>query len=185
MAVIMQNTKQHYGWITITLHWLIASVIIGLFALGYWMVDLGYYDPWYTQGPDIHRSLGVVLFGLMIVMFVAQIIQTRPKSLDNHSKFEKVAGGVTHKLLYLLVVMVLFSGYLISTADGRAIEVFKLITVSSLGTLFNNQVDIAGFVHQYLSYTMMVLVVIHALAALKHHFIDKDKTLTRMLGYKK
>jgi cytochrome b561 len=76
MAVIMQNTKQHYGWITITLHWLIASVIIGLFALGYWMVDLGYYDPWYTQGPDIHRSLGVVLFGLMIVMFVAQIIQT-------------------------------------------------------------------------------------------------------------
>lgn len=185
MAVIMQNTKQHYGWITITLHWLIASVIIGLFALGYWMVDLGYYDPWYTQGPDIHRSLGVVLFGLMIVMFVAQIIQAKPQSLQSHTKFEKLAGPLAHKLLYLLVIVVMLSGYLISTADGRAIEVFQLLTIPSVWKLLSNQVDIAGFIHQYLSYTMMVLALIHALAALKHHFIDKDKTLTRMLGYKK
>ena len=181
----MQNTKKYYGWITVILHWLIAMFIIGLFTLGYWMVDLGYYHSWYTQGPDIHRSIGIILFALMIVMFIAQIIQTKPRSLESHSKFEQVAGALTHKLLYLLASVVLLSGYLISTADGRAIEVFQLLTIPSAGALLNNQVDIAGFIHQYISYTMMVLVVIHALAALKHHFIDKDKTLTRMLGYKK
>jgi len=180
----MQNTEKYYGAITITFHWLIALSIIGLFTLGYWMVDLGYYHPWYTQGPDIHRSIGIVLLVLMILMFIAQIIQTKPKSLESHSQFEKVTGTLTHKLLYLLVVMILLSGYLISTADGRAIEVFQFLTIPSAAELLNNQVDIAGFIHQYFSYTLMLLVAIHTLAALKHHFIDKDITLTRMLGYK-
>ena len=181
----MKNTQKSYGWITITLHWLIALSIIGLFTLGYWMVDLGYYHAWYTQGPDIHRSIGVILFILMIVMFIAQIIQTKPQSLQSHTKFERFAGPLAHKLLYLLVVVVLLSGYLISSADGRVIEVFQWVALPSAGALFSNQVDIAGFIHQYVSYIMMVLVVIHGLAALKHHFVDKDKTLTRMLGYRK
>ncbi len=181
----MNNTDNHYGWLTIILHWLVAAIIIGLFALGYWMVELGYYDPWYKQGPDIHRSIGIILFALMIFRLFWRIIQIKPKPLDNHSKLERVAGSLTHKLLYLLVFVIMTSGYLISTADGRAIEVFQLISVPSIGELFDNQEDIAGVIHQYLAYTMIALVLMHALAALKHHFIDKDKTLTRMLGYRK
>ncbi len=51
----------------ILLHWLVAATIIGLFALGFWMVDLSYYDPWYRQGPDIHRSVGILLFMAMVL----------------------------------------------------------------------------------------------------------------------
>jgi len=178
----MTNTQNHYGWITITLHWLVAALIFGLFGLGYWMVELGYYDPWYKQGPDLHRSIGIILFALMVFRLMWKIIQTKPEPLSNHSKTEQLAGSLTHKLLYILVFVIMFSGYLISTADGRAIEVFQLITVPSLGELFANQEDTAGFIHQYVAYGVMALVVVHALAALKHHFIDKDKTLTRMLG---
>ena len=180
----MQNTEQYYGAIAISLHWLIAMLIIGLFILGYWMVDLGYYHPWYNTGPDIHRAIGIVLCALMLIMFISQIIQRKPKSIPSHSQFEQVAGALAHKLLYLVVVVVLLSGYLISTADGRSINVFELITVPSSGQWFTEQADIAGFIHQYLAYTLLALVAIHAGAALKHHFIDKDKTLSRMLGNK-
>jgi len=76
----------------------------------------------------------------------------------------------------------MISGYLISTADGRAIEVFNLISLPSLGELFTDQEDLSGIVHKYLAYALMVTVILHALAALKHHFIDRDNTLLRMLG---
>ena len=178
----MKNTKQHYGWVTITIHWLVAVIIIGLFSLGFWMVELGYYHPWYKQGPDLHRSIGIVLFALMVFRLILKIIQTKPVLISSHSKLEHLAGSLTHKLLYILVFVIMFSGYLISTADGRAIEVFQLITVPSLGELFSNQEDIAGLIHQYVAYSLMAIVIVHALAALKHHFIDKDNTLTRMLG---
>jgi len=178
----MKNTDNHYGWVTITLHWLVAIIIIGLFALGYWMVELGYYDPWYKQGPDIHRSIGIILFALMLFRVTWKIIETKTKSLESHSRIEQVAGSLTHKLLYLLVFVIMFSGYLISTADGRAIEVFQWFSIPSMGELFTNQEDIAGLIHQYIAYAMIALVALHAIAALKHHFIDKDNTLTRMLG---
>jgi cytochrome b561 len=181
----MKNTENHYGIITILLHWLVAAIIIGLFGLGYWMVGLGYYDPWYKQGPDLHKSIGATLFLLMIGRVLWRKLQVQPKGLDSHTKFEKTAGAVVHQFLYLVIFIIMISGYLISTADGRAIEVFQFIQVPSLGELFSNQEDIAGAVHKYLAYSLIFVVVLHAAAALKHHFIDKDNTLMRMLGQRK
>ena len=63
----IRNDRTRYGWLSIGLHWLVAATVIGLFALGLWMVDLGYYDPWYRTGPDIHRSIGILLFAVMLV----------------------------------------------------------------------------------------------------------------------
>jgi len=61
---------------------------------------------------------------------------------------------------------------------------FNWFSVPALGELFENQADIAGEVHYYLSLSLIALVFIHAIAALKHHFINKDNTLTKMLGVK-
>lgn len=180
----MKNTTSNYGWLTITLHWLVAIVIIGLFALGFWMVDLGYYDPWYKKGANLHKSIGVLLFALMIFRVIWRCIQMTPKPLSEHSDFEVKTAHLVHRLLYLLVFAIMVSGYLISTADGRGIDVFALFSLPSLGELFNNQADIAGAIHKYLAYGLITLVVLHALAALKHHFINKDKTLVRMLNSK-
>ena len=180
----MRNTATHYGWLTIILHWSVAVIIIGLFGLGVWMVDLGYYDPWYKQGPNLHKSIGAILFCLMLFRFVWRKQQQQPNALDTHSSIEKKLSSLVHNLLYLLSFVIMISGYLISTADGRGIEVFQIISLPSLGELFANQEDIAGEIHKYAAYLLITAVVFHMLAAVKHHFIDKDNTLKRMLGHR-
>jgi cytochrome b561 len=87
-----------------------------------------------------------------------------------------------HSVLYLGLFLVMMSGYLISTADGRAISVFGLFDVPALITSIPNQADSAGLVHEYAAWALVIFAVVHALAALKHHFIDRDATLKRMLG---
>ena len=75
----------------------------------------------------------------------------------------------------------MISGYLISTADGRPISFFGWFEVPALITGINNQEDIAGDVHFYMAWTLVILASLHGLAAIKHHLIDKDSTLTRMI----
>ena len=74
------------------------------------------------------------------------------------------------------------SGYLISTADDRAIEVFGWFEIPATLTSIENQEDIAGEFHFYLALTLISLASAHALAAIKHHLIDKDNTLRRMMS---
>jgi cytochrome b561 len=185
IQINIKNTTKHYGWVSIFLHWFVALTVIGLFALGYWMVDLDYYNPWNKQGPDLHKSIGMLLFFVMIFRLIWRSAQIKPKALKTHSDTEKKLGHFMHVFLYTALFILMICGYLISTADGRAIEVFQLISIMSFGELFTNQEDLAGAVHKYLAYLLMCSVVLHALAALKHHFIDKDNTLTRMLGYQR
>jgi cytochrome b561 len=83
-------------------------------------------------------------------------------------------------LLYLLLFFIVVTGYLISTADNRGIEVFNWFVVPGFGEFFDHQADRAGLVHEWLAYSLIGLVLLHALGALKHHFIDKDATLKRM-----
>lgn len=179
---MLTNTEKQYGWLTITIHWLVAIAFFALFAVGFWMVDLGYYDDWYRKAPELHKSAGVILLFVMLIRVALKWFQVNPKTLPGITKVQEKAAHIAHFILYLLVFVILISGYLISTADGRGIEVFGLFELPSIGLLFDNQEDIAGTVHKYVAYAGMGLVVLHALAALKHHFIDKDQTLLRMLG---
>ena len=174
-----RNTEHHYGLISISLHWLVALTVIGLFALGLWMVELGYYDPWYRRAPDLHKSIGILLFLTMLLRLVWRT--SNPQPLSEGTPLEKKLAHKVHGLLYILLFSLMISGYLISTADGRAIDVFNLFSVPAIISGLENQEDIAGLVHQILGYSLIALVVLHALAALKHHFIDRDQTLKRML----
>jgi len=178
----LNNTNTSYGYISILFHWLSALSIFGLFALGYYMVDLTYYHQWYKTAPALHKSIGLVFFIVMIARVIWRYLQVSPKQLDSHSMLERKAGKMIHSLLYLLIFIIMLTGYLISTADGRAIEVFELITIPAFGAIIENQEDVAGLAHKWLAYFLITLSVLHALAALKHHFIDKDNTLNRMIG---
>lgn len=178
----MNNTSSSYGYVSIFFHWLSAVTIFGLFGLGFYMVDLTYYDSWYKTAPDVHKSIGLILFAFMVLRVIWRIKQIKPNHLASHSPLERKAGKVIHKVLYLLIFIIMLAGYLISTADGRGIEIFEVITIPAFGSIIENQEDIAGLVHQWLAYLLMLLVALHALAALKHHFIDKDNTLNRMIG---
>ena len=179
---MLANTEKQYGLLTITIHWLVAIAFFALFAVGFWMVDLGYYDDWYRKAPELHKSVGVILLLVMLMRVALKWFQVSPKPLAGTSEVQEKAAHIAHFILYLLVFVILVSGYLISTADGRGIDVFELFELPSIGLLFDNQEDIAGAIHKYVAYAGMGLVILHALAALKHHFIDKDQTLLRMLG---
>ena len=146
------------------------------------MVDLTYYLSWYKTAPALHKSVGVVLFTLMLARLIWCYKQITPEYLASHSTLERKAGKLTHSALYLLTFMAMITGYLISTADGRGIEVFGLLLIPSFGAFIENQEDLAGLVHKWLAYALIALALLHALAALKHHFIDKDNTLNRMIG---
>lgn len=177
-----RNNQRSYGLVAVTLHWSTALAVLGLFALGVWMVELGYYDAWYRRAPDVHRSVGVLLFGVVAFRLVWRLLNPAPRHDPRVSGLEQRLAGIAHRLLYLLLFSVILSGYMISTADGRAVEVFGLFGVPATISGLENQEDIAGDVHRILSYALVGMAGVHALAALKHHFIDGDRTLDRMLG---
>ena len=178
---MLKNNKQQFGLVSIVVHWLSAVVILALFAVGYWMVDLNYYSEWYRTAPHYHKSVGLLLLLLTLFRISWKFISPNPEVLAEH-KTEKLAAHAGHYLLYIILLIILISGYLISTADGRGIDLFNWFVFPSLGELFANQEDVSGDVHKYSAYALMAVVVLHVLAALKHHFINKDKTLTRMFN---
>ena len=180
--MLIKNNQQHYGLIAIVLHWLIAIVTFGLFGLGLWMVELGYYDTWYKQAPTLHEGIGVLLFIFLLIRIVWRQINTIPEPLSNHKSWEIKGSYWAKHLLTAVLLMISISGYLIVTAKGEALAVFNLFSIPASLSDLSNQADLAGDFHSLMAWTLILLAVAHALAALKHHFIDKDKTLKRMLG---
>jgi cytochrome b561 len=178
---MLLNTQEKYGWVAKLLHWLVALAVFGLFGLGLWMVDLGYYDSWNKLAPHYHKSVGILLMIVMLFRVAWRYFNVRPIPSKALTQREKKISHSVHIILYVTIFLMFISGYLISTADNRGIEVFDWFTVSSFGAFFENQEDIAGNIHEWLSYILVSLAVVHLLAALKHHFINKDDVLKRML----
>ncbi len=162
-----------------------AIAIACLFGLGLWMTSLGYYDAWYNQAPSIHKSIGILLVGVFIFRASWKLFNIKPQPLSTHTAIEKKLAHLTHIMLYILMACIMVSGYLISTADGRVIEVFDWFEIPATLTNIENQEDIAGDIHYYLAFTLIGLSIIHAFAAIKHHVIDKDDTLRRMASLPK
>ena len=178
----MFNTIDRFGLVSILLHWLMAIALIGLFGLGWYMVDLTYYDALYKTLPFIHKSIGII-FGLVLIFrLVWKVTNVTPKFEEGLAPFERLGAKAAHLGFYALMVLIVISGYLISTADSSSISVFDFFHVPATITSIPEQEDLAGLVHEYLAYGIIGLTVLHAAAALKHHFIDKDKTLRKMLG---
>jgi len=177
-----RNSCESWGWLAILLHWVTAVILIGLYFLGLYMVDLSYYDSWYHRAPFWHRSLGLAVGLLIVFRLVWRVVDGRPKVLDRHQPWEQSIAKFVHALLYLFSLVICISGYLISTADGTAVSFFDLFDIPSVIEGVDNLEDRAGEVHAWLADALMVLVALHALAALKHHYIDRDNTLRKMLG---
>lgn len=176
------NTANQYGLISVGLHWLMALLIFGLFALGLYMTDLGYYDPWYKKGPDLHRSLGLIVALLLLARLAWRRVSPKPLPQPNHQPWEHRLAELTHKGLFALLGLILISGYLISTADGRPVSLFGWTEIPALISDIDGQEDAAGAVHLWLAWTLIALVALHAAGALKHQLIDGDGTLSRIFG---
>lgn len=176
------NDETSYGWGPVIMHWLIAFAVIGLYPLGLYIETLDYYDPAYRTVPIWHKSIGVIVAVLISIRLMWRLFNKPPKALPQPASI-KVLAAIAHGLLYLLIITTLLSGYLISTADGRAIELFNaFISIPAPPLAFQNREDLAGEVHFIVATLLITLAAVHAMAALKHHYIDKDTTLKRMLA---
>lgn len=177
-----KNTSSRYGAVAVALHWIVALTVIGLAILGLWMVDLTYYSPYYRSAPFWHKSIGITLAAVMVLRLFWRLLNPRPAPLPNHQLWEKRLAALVHTLLYALLAVIVISGYLISTAKGQGISVFGWFEIPASLTDLPQQADRAGAVHYWVVISVLVLAGLHALGALKHHFIDRDDTLRRMLG---
>ncbi|WP_435929844.1 cytochrome b [Dryocola sp. BD613] len=177
-----KNSSERYGHLSVLIHWLVACTLYGMFGLGLWMVTLGYYDGWYHKAPELHKSIGMLLLLAMVIRLLWRFISPPPPALASYTRLTRISAAAAHLLLYLLLFAILFSGYLISTADGKPVSVFGLIDVPATIADAGAQADLAGTLHLWLAWGVVILSLLHSLAALKHHFIDKDVTLRRMLG---
>lgn len=144
------------------------------------MVELTYYDAWYKGSLDLHKSLGLISLFALIFRISWRFINPSPAGLPG-PRWEKLSAHYMHLGLYALLFILMISGYLISTADGRAIGVFELIYVPALPWGIENQEDIVGELHEILAWLLILMVAVHALAALKHQLINKDNGLGRIL----
>ncbi len=177
----LKNSVTGYGLVSVILHWVVALAVFTLFAVGLWMEDMDYMDPWYKTAPHWHKSAGVLVICLVVFRFVWRMAQPRPEVLSTHASWERWLARLVHYGLYGLLFLMLPTGYLITTAKGQSLEVFNWFSLPATIVGIDNLEDLAGEIHELIAFSIIGIVVLHACGALKHHFVDKDSTLRRML----
>lgn len=164
--LMIRDNYSRYGLVSQGLHWGMAAGIIALFALGWWMVRLDYYDYYYTRAPALHRSTGMVILFALLLRIAWRLTSIKP-ARPGLTSFELKASRIVHFAFYPLLLCLMLSGYLISTADGRPIDVFGWFELPAL--MQNKSLsDAAGPLHRWIAYGLMVLTALHASAAIKH-----------------
>jgi len=174
------NVSQRYTSTAIALHWLMAALLIGLFAVGVYMHELPL-SPWKLQIYSWHKWAGVSAF-LLVLARLAWRFTHRPPALPyNMSKAMAFAAHAGHAILYLLMIAIPLSGWLMSSAKGVQTIYFGVLPIPDLLTKNKELGELLREVHEILNFTLLAVVIGHAGAALKHHLINKDDILLRML----
>lgn len=179
--MLIKNTKARFGLVSKALHWTAAALMLGLIWLGWYMVDLTYYDKWYNASLHYHKSLGLLVLVLALVKIGWQWHTRAPASLPDLKTWEKVGAKLMHYVLWGMLLLLPITGYLISTSAGKPIQLFNWFELPPLVEVDEALRELAIAVHYYLAYAALLLIAAHAGAALKHHFINRDDTLKRML----
>lgn len=174
-----KNTENGYGLVAITFHWVSAVFAVGLFASGLWMTSLTYASGWYHTAPEYHKAFGIMFAAIVLGRLAWKGLNASPAEIGR--KWEAAAAKTVHGLLYLLLASLFVSGYLIATGGGSSIRVLGIIDVPSVVRI-GKYTSLAGTVHLWSALTLAALTALHAAAALKHHFLDRDRVLVRMLG---
>lgn len=181
----MQNTR--YNSVAISLHWLIAIVLIGLVALGKVMNSLEADDPFRFDLIQWHKSFGILALLLILVRLFWRLTHRPPSLPDSIKRLEKLAASVVHIVLYVLMAAIALSGWAMVSASPLNLktELFGVIPWPHL-PWFEQLQDKAALteqlvsVHHLLAQVLIVIVLLHVVAALRHHFLLKDNVLSRM-----
>lgn len=174
------NSDTAYGLVSKLLHWCIAILFIAMLALGLYLEEIDYLHPWHNAALYFHKAFGmmILLLGLCEILWVR--LTRSPAPLISLTSLERLMANVMHRTLYLMLLLIPVTGYFVSTSAGDPIDVFG-ISVPAITKVSSHVKEVFEESHEILAYISIILVLIHITAALKHHFVDKDNTLRRML----
>ncbi len=173
------SAVMRYSTPAIVLHWLMALLIFVGFPLGLYMVDLPL-SPDKLKLYSYHKWIGVTVFLLVAVRLSWRLTHTPPLLPAGVAAWQRRASAVVHGLLYLLMIVIPLSGWLMSSAKGFQTVWFGVLPLPDLIEKNRELGDLLAGVHKTLNFTLLGLVILHVGAALKHHFIERQPFLQRM-----
>ncbi len=163
-----------------TLHWLMAILLFGLLALGFYMHDL-LLSPEKLKLYSWHKWAGVTAFLLVLVRLAWRVTHLPPALPASMPRIMQLAAHAGHFALYALMIAIPLSGWLMSSAKGFQTVWFGVLPIPDLLDKNKELGDLLAIVHKGLNLLFVAVLAGHIGAALKHHFIDRDDILTRML----
>ncbi|MFZ5456700.1 MAG: cytochrome b [Pseudomonadota bacterium] len=169
-----------YTRTAMSLHWLIALMLFGMFGFGLYMVELPL-SPQKLKFYSYHKWAGVTVFLLVLARLAWRITHRPPALPAGMPAWQVRAAKAGHHLLYLLMVIVPLSGWLMSSAKGFQTVWFGVLPLPDLLAKDEALGEALLLTHRLLNWFFMLVVAGHVVAALKHHFIDRDGLLSRML----
>lgn len=176
------SVAHHYGAPAIVLHWLVAVLIIATIPLGVYMADLAL-SPQKLKLYSYHKWIGVTVFGLAVLRILWRLTHPAPPMDPALPRWHRATAHAAHMVLYVLILAIPLSGWVYSSAVGVPTVYLGLWQLPDLVDRNRELADVLKGVHRLLGYTLAVLVTAHALAALKHHFLDRNGVLARMVPF--
>jgi cytochrome b561 len=179
----LANSQLRYGLVAVVLHWGMAALLIVLTFLGLYMdrlPDVGFDTDKITL-ILVHKALGMLALFVVLLRLAWRLRSALPQLVDGLPDWQQVAARFVHLMFYALMLALPVTGWLMSSAGGYPVPFFNLFDVPDLigvdDSLFRTLID----VHHWLAYALILFFVLHAAAALRHHFEQRDDTLRRML----
>src|SRR3984885_4260144 len=180
----IQSLPARYSAVAQGFHWLIAGLIVTQFTLA-WMADdlpLGMHKLALLAR---HKSFGMTVLMLAVLRLLGRLFNRPPELPTGMSKAERNLARGTHAAFYVLLFAMPLTGWLMSSAKNYSVSWFGVFTWPNLIAKNETAFNLLRSTHHLLSYALFAIAVLHVLAALKHHFWNKDNVLLRMLPFTK
>lgn len=177
-AIPASINKNRYSGTAVALHWTIAALIICAFTLAWIMTNLGI-SPLKLRMVNWHKWVGITILSLAIIRLLWRLTHRPPEMLPMPT-WQRVSAKVIHASLYVLLLLQPLLGWAYSNAVGYPVVYLGIIPLPNLVAKNKQLADVLVECHEFFGWCLLVIVSLHVLAALKHHFIDADATLKRM-----
>lgn len=175
----LKNTIDTYGALAKSFHWGMAVIILSLILVGFYMESMAN-SPQKFEIYTLHKSFGLLVLWLAGVRLIWRWMNEKPQAESSHAMWERLLARCTHGLLYVCMIGMPLSGWMMSAAGGHAVSFFGIPMFEVIGKdpAFSK---LMNQTHGILAYIFVGLIALHALGAMKHHFIDRDMTMKRMM----